>query len=139
MALARLFAYIVLFVVRCRFPSYKSVADIIRQRYDDATLSKVRRLEKLDFKLRKCKLDLEFLEICADNMLIPKFLNFKVTNSSLRDSKAYRDCQLRLLKQEIQNKKSQHKIREKELKTLQNELVRTLYRLLIIVISSLYL
>ena len=126
MALARLFAYIVLFVVRCRFPSSKSVADIIRQRYDDATLSKVRRLEKLDFKLRKCKLDMEFLEICSENNLMPKFLNFKVTNTSLRDSKAYRDCQLKLLKQEIQSKKSQHRTKEKELKTLQNELVRTL-------------
>ena len=126
MALVRLFAYVVLFVIRCRFPSSKSVADIIRRRYNDAALSKVRKLEKLDFKLRKCKLDIEFLEICLANNLTPKFLNFKVTNSSLRDSKAYRDCQLKLLKQEIQNKNSQHKVKEKDLKSIKDELVRTL-------------
>ena len=71
-------------------------------------------------------MDLEFLEICAENNLVPKFLNFKVTNTSLRDSKAYRECQNKLLNQEIQNKKSHQRSKEKELKTLQNELVRTL-------------
>ena len=80
----------------------------------------------MDFKVRKSKLDLEFLEICGDNNLIPKFLNFKVTNTFLRDSKAYRECQVKLLKQEIQNKKSHHRTSERELKNLQNELVRTL-------------
>ena len=69
MAFIRLFAYVVLFVIKCRFPSSKSIADIIRYRYNDDTISKVRRLERLDFKSRKCKLDVEFLEICLSNKL----------------------------------------------------------------------
>ena len=69
-------------------------------------MSKVRKLEKLDFKLRKCKLDIEFLETCLKNGLTPKFLNFKIANSTLRNSKSYKDCQLKLLRQEPSNKKS---------------------------------
>ena len=69
-------------------------------------MSKVTKLEKLDFKLRKCKLDIEFLETCQKNGLMPKFLNFKVTNSTLRNSKSYKDCQSKLLLwQELSNKK----------------------------------
>ena len=52
------------------------------------------RVEKLDFKLRKCKLDIEYLETCLKNGLVPKFLNFKVANSTLCNSKSYKDCQL---------------------------------------------
>ena len=39
------FAYILLFVIKCRFPANKSIAEIIRNRYDDDVLAKVRRLE----------------------------------------------------------------------------------------------
>ena len=92
MVLTCLFAYVLLFAIKCRFPANKSVAEIIRRRYNDDVLSKVRRLEKLDFKLRKNNLDVEFLQICMDNSLIPNFVRFKVTNSALKTSKAYRDC-----------------------------------------------
>ena len=88
MVLTRIFAYVLLFVIKCRFPANKSVADIIRSRYDENTLTKIRRLEKLDFKLRKCDLDTEYLEICLENNLVPNFLKFKVTNSALKNSKA---------------------------------------------------
>ena len=40
--------------------------------------AKVRKLERLDFKLHKCKLDIEFLQTCLKNGLMSKFLNFKV-------------------------------------------------------------
>ena len=94
MAWTCVFAYVLLFIMKCRFPANKSVADIIRGRYDEGTLTKIRRIEKLDFKLRKCELDVEFLQICLDNNLVPNFLKFKVTNSSLKSSKAYRECQV---------------------------------------------
>ena len=126
MVLSRVFAYILLFVTKCRFPSSKSVADIIRDRYDNDTLQKIRKLEKLDFKTRKCKLDVEYLQICIDNNLRPKFLNFKVANPSLRGSKAYRECQLKLLRQELSNKKSQQRIKDNEQRRLKDELIRTL-------------
>ena len=124
MVLTKLFAYVLLFVIKCRFPANKSVADIIRGRYDESTLTKIRRLEKLDFKLRKCDLDLEFLRICLENNFVPNFLKFKVVNSALRDSKAYRDCQRKLLKQELSNKRSLRGTKFKELKRLKDELVR---------------
>ena len=98
------FAYILLFVIKCRFPANKSIAEIIRNRYGDDVLAKVRRLEKLDYKSRKFELDVEFLQICLDNNLTPNFVRFKVTNSSLKTSKAYRECQVKLLKQELANK-----------------------------------
>ena len=69
-------------------------------------MSKVTKLEKIDFKLSKCKLDIEFLETCQENGLMPKFVNFKVANSTLRNSKSYKDCQSELLlRQELSNKK----------------------------------
>ena len=77
MVLTRVFAYVLLFVIKCRFPGNKSVADIIRGRYDENTLTKIRRLEKLDFKLRKCDLDVEFLQICLENNLVQNFEKFK--------------------------------------------------------------
>ena len=59
---AQVFSYVLLFIIKCRFPSHKSLGEIIRHRYNRKVLSKVRKLEKLDFKLRKCKLDIEFPE-----------------------------------------------------------------------------
>ena len=126
MVLACVFAYVLLFVIKCRFPANKSIAEIIRRRYDGDVLKKIRRLEKLDFQLRKCDLDVEFLQTCLDNNLIPKFVRFKVTNSALKSSKAYRDCQLRLLKQELTNKKSARRTFVAQSKKLKDELVRTI-------------
>ena len=43
--------------------------------YDqDYILQMVRKLEKLDFKLRKTKLDITFLCKCENNDIIPNFL-----------------------------------------------------------------
>ena len=83
MVLTCLLAYVLLFAIKCRFPANKSVAEIIRRRYDGNVLTKIRRLEKLEFKLRKCDLDVEYFQICLDNNLIPKFVRFKMTNSAL--------------------------------------------------------
>ena len=74
MVWTRVFAYVLLFIIKCRFPANKSIADIVRGRYNENVLRKIRRLEKLDFKIRKCGLDIEFLQTCFDNNLIPKFL-----------------------------------------------------------------
>ena len=124
MVLTCVFAYVLLFVIKCRFPNNRSIADIIRRRYDGNVLKDVRRLEKLDYKLRKCDLDVNFLQVCADNQLIPKFLRFKVTNSELKCSKAYRQCQLKLLKQELSNKKSLRRNIDSQVKILKDALVR---------------
>ena len=126
MVLSQVFAYVLLFVIKCRFPANKSVADIIRDRYNADALNKIRRLEKLDFKIRKNELDMEFLQICLENNLTLKFLNFKLTNSLLRSSKAYRECQTKLLKEELSNKRTNLRTKRNDIKKIKDELVRTL-------------
>ena len=72
----------VAFVIKCRFPANKSIAEIIRKRYGENVLKNFRRLEKLNYKYRRCDQDDEFLKICLDHKLTPAFLRFKVTNSA---------------------------------------------------------
>ena len=57
---------------------------------------------------------------------MPIFLNFKVANSTLRNSKSYKDCQLKLLRQELSNKKSKCRSENNEFKVLTNEIVSVL-------------
>ena len=68
------------------------------------------------------ELDLSFLKYCFENSLTPKFLRFKVSNRSLKSSDAYRQCRIRLLKEEISNKKSIIRQRQSELVLLKNHL-----------------
>ena len=75
------------------------MANVIRSRYNDEIVKQVRRFEKLDFKIRKNEANLDFLQSCQQNNLIPKFLNFKVASSSLRFPRTYKQCQKQLLKQ----------------------------------------
>ena len=49
-------------------------------------------------------IDLQFLKICEDHNVIPKFLRFEVANSNFSSS-TYRRCQRKLLWEEIYNKK----------------------------------
>ena len=80
------------FIVRLRFPSDKSIVSVIRSRRNAEIVRQIRRFEKLDFKIRKNEADLEFLQSCQQNNLIPKFLNFKVASSSLQFSRTYKQC-----------------------------------------------
>ena len=83
-------------------------------------------MEKLDYRLRKAELDLEFLSKCNDNNIIPKFLNFRVANNHLNFSTTYKQSQSNLLREEIRQKKSTVRILKKEfsslIASLQNEL-----------------
>ena len=45
-------------------------------------------------------LDLNFLQTCQDNKIIPKFFQFKVANRKFHSSSAYNTCQKKLLKKE---------------------------------------
>ena len=84
----------------------KSIAEIIRKCYGSDTAKQLRKFEKLDYKVRKNQSDLEFLKICQDNSLTPKFWNVKLANRNLRNSNSYEQCQSLLLKEEIRNKVS---------------------------------
>ena len=81
---------------------------------------------KIDFALQKCKLDLLFLGTCLENHVIPKFLNFCVSNLHLKASRAYHVCQLKLLLEEISLKRSRVKTLEKDFNTRKKKLRGTL-------------
>lgn len=95
-----------LFITRIRFPSNKSIADIVTSRYGRDTLQTIRKFEKVNFKRRKLELDLDFVNKCYEQRLTPTFIRFRMPNQNLRNSRAYRKCQLDLLRQEIHDKEA---------------------------------
>ena len=97
--------FVFTFLIRLRFPPTKDFIQVLKQRYGPSSLTKFRLLEKLDFKLRKAKLDLEFLETCKRHETIPKFLFFKVYNYNVPSATFYKSFQFRLLNFEIQTKR----------------------------------
>ena len=70
----------------------------------------------------KSGIRLEFFEVLFRKYLTPKFLRFIVSNRSLKLSDAYRQCQIRLLREEISKKKSIIRQRQSELVLLKNHL-----------------
>ena len=86
-----------LFLVRQWFLVNKSIACVLQSRYGNTVVKDIRKFKKPDFAIRKCKLDLLFLEACLENQVIPKFLNFRVSNLHLKTLHAYHACQLKLL------------------------------------------
>ena len=116
--LIRVAALVFLFIIRLRFPSHISIAEVIRRRYGINMVKKLRKLEKLDYKVRKNEADIKYLKLCHQNKMVPKFLNFKLPNNNLRFSKTYKQCQLQLLQQEIRNKTAIIIRQRKELESL---------------------
>ena len=84
-----------------------------------------RTLEKTEYKYRKGNADLEFLQTCRDNDLIPKFLNFRLYNQKLKSSELYRNMQKQLLDHEIKDKEKKLSMLEKSCKTLYSHLKDT--------------
>ena len=111
-----------LFLARLRFPSSKSIPKVIKDRYGESVLKLVCKFKRTDLRRRKAELELGFLNYCFENSLTLKLLRFKVSNRSLKSSDAYRQCQIRLLKEEISNKKSIIRQRQSELVLLKNHL-----------------
>ena len=102
-----------LFLATIQFPRNESIASIVRKRYSGDILKTIRKFEKVDYKLRKAKLDINFLIKCQRENVIPNFYKFRLANEDLRNSVTYIKCQQNLLQTEINNKKSR-------LRTLQN-------------------
>ena len=65
----------------------------------------VSKFEKTDIKHKKALLNLHFLKFREDFNVIPKFLRFKVANATLRTSLKYKQCQKKLLREKMYNKK----------------------------------
>ena len=94
-------ALVLQFIIRLRFPAQKSIARVIADRYGSPTVSLLRKFESIDYKERKCELDINFISNCIDHDLVPKFVQFKVANRGLPSSKVYKRCQQELLKEEL--------------------------------------
>ena len=100
----RVAAIVFLFLIRLRFLQSKLVSQIIRSRYG-GTIKSLQKFETIDYRLRKVELDLKFLVRCRDNNVIPRFLNFRLANKSLRLSLTYVQYQSNLLLEEFRQKK----------------------------------
>ena len=81
-----------------------SIVKILRRSYGGGLIKKVQKLDKFDFKHRTALLNLEFLQSCKKEKLIPKFLQVKIANKRLESFEAFLNCQRRLLNQEISTK-----------------------------------
>ena len=111
-----------LFLARVRFPNSKSIAEAIRARYNGNNDKRMQKLEKIDYRLRKAELDLEFLCNCSDNNAVSKFLNFRVANNHIKFSTTYEQYQSNLRKEEIRQKKIEctNRILQKEFTSLKS-------------------
>ena len=94
-----------LFLARIRFPKNESMSSIVRKRYSGEVLKAICKFEKVDYKLRKRKLDISFLVKCQNENIIPSFLKFRLAKKNLQNSVTYRKCQHGLLQTEIDNKR----------------------------------
>ena len=99
-----------MFLVRLRFPSRLSLLQVIRNRYRSTVVNLVRKFEKFEFKHRKAALVLSSLQACEGLNVVPKFVQFRVANKSLRSSQAYQKCLNHLLLAEINNSKKNLKV-----------------------------
>ena len=111
-----------LFLARIRFPRNDSIASIVRKKCSGEILKTIRKFEKVDYKLRKAKLDIDFLIKCQWGNVIPNFLKFLVANKDLRNSITYIKCQQSLLQTEINNNKSCLRTLWNEFNCLRNDL-----------------
>ena len=111
-----------LFLARIRFPKNESISSIVRKRYSGEVLKAIRKFEKVDYKLRKAKLDISFLVKCQNENIIPNFLKFRLANKNLQNSVTDKKCQRSLLQTEIDNKKSHLRTLQNEFNRLRNEL-----------------
>ena len=83
----------------------------IARKYGNVTIKDFRKYEKLEYKKKKLKLDINFLNNCKQLCVYPKFLIFKLPNVSNKDVLSIRK---RLLRSAInkRNKKLQHLSKE---------------------------
>ena len=98
------------------------MSQIITRRYGDKIIKRLRKFEKIDYRLRKAELDLEFLVKCKDNKVIPMFSNFRLANRCLISSLTYTHCPSNLLLEEIRLKKSNVIVLQKEFDNLRSSL-----------------
>ena len=124
------------FLIRLRFPKTKGFVQVFKQRYGPSALKQYRHYEKLDFKLKKANLDLDFLQICKRHETIPKFLHFKVHNYNVPSTTFYKSFQFRLLDFEIKHKTNLIKRTETKLETARTDLKNKISHLDFIILNN---
>ena len=117
-----IFTYGFLLHARLRFAAQDSIIKILRRHYGDGLVKKVRKFEKSDFKYGKALLDLEFLQSCINEKLIPKFLEFKVASKRLESSEVYLSCQRHLLNLEMSIKYKSIRALDNKITSMKNNL-----------------
>ena len=60
MVILKVILLVLLFIIQIIFLADKFIAYILRSRYEDTLVKEARKFEKIDYKLRKCKLDIVF-------------------------------------------------------------------------------
>ena len=100
--------YVLLFILKLRFPTHILLTDTIKNIYNIAALYLYRKVERLDLKLHKTKLDIEFLQTCKSYGVITNFLQFKLYNQNVRNTLTYKSFQFILLNYEISEKNKLH-------------------------------
>ena len=90
--------------IHCSLAFPEQSIHVIRKRYGDRALKNGRMFERLDYQVRKCQLDIGFLNTYYKYNVIPNFLRFRVTNKTLKDSLTYSRRQQLLLSEEIRCK-----------------------------------
>ena len=88
----RVAVLVFLFLARIRFPKNESISSIVRKRYSGEVLKAIRKFEKVDYKLRKAKLDISFLVKCQNENIIPNFLEISLANKNLQNSLTCKKC-----------------------------------------------
>ena len=84
-----------------------------------------RNCENIDLKFNKISSDIEFLQVCAENNLTPKFLNFKPYQHDIRTTKHYSNLQKSLLEKELEIIKKNLKHLKKQSERLLRSLKET--------------
>ena len=117
MARLRIFTIVFLFIIRCHFPKLKSLSEVVRFSYGNHVLKFIRKFKKLDYRVCKINVDIEFLKSCVENDLCPTFLCYKMSSKRLQNSESDRHSQHLFLQEEISLKtvESEKIIREIQL------------------------
>ena len=115
-----------LFQILLRFPSHQSAFQVILNCYGNKVVKLTWMFEWMDFRYRKMLLDLDFVNNYIRNVAVPKFFQFRVANKGLCNSSTYRQCQAKLLKQEISRKTRRARLLKEDLQSTRSNLMSKL-------------
>ena len=132
------FFFAFLFLLRLRLRRLPNFHELIRRRYGGELLLQCRKLEKHSKKLEKAKLDLEYLQYCTLNNIVPNFVKFKLYKSKLYHTQFYADATKSLLNLEIVNKGKFISLHNNIVKNLKNHIFSVLSIVDLIIFKKLF-